>query len=186
MSLRFYLKSLTLASIALTQAVMAGDTAFKNGNQLTKPDKYREWMFLGASITPNDLNDGKAGFPGFHNVYIKPAAWKHWKTNGEFADGTVIVKEIVSVGDRESTTGKGYFQGDFGGLGVAVKDKKRFPNEPGNWAYFTFDLASAPGSVAQAKPTAMCAACHQTHAATDLVFTQYYPVLRQSAPQPEK
>ena len=31
---------------------------------------------------------------------------------------------------------------------------------------------------ATAFPTAACAACHQAAAAEDMVFTQYYPVLR--------
>lgn len=182
MVLRIYRIALPLVLTSSAQLVFADEIKFQSGNQLAKPENYREWMFLGASITPNDLNDGKAGFPGFHNVYINPTAWKKWKAKGEFADGTMIVKEIVSVGDQQSATGKGYFQGNFDGIGVMVKDRKRFPNEPGNWAYFTFDQTSASGSLAKAKSTDSCAVCHQANAATDLVFTQYYPVLRQPKP----
>jgi len=32
--------------------------------------------------------------------------------------------------------------------------------------------------MAAAEPTAACNACHKANAADDLVFTQYYPVLR--------
>jgi hypothetical protein len=182
MILRIYGVALSIALLGSTQTIFAGDIKFQPDNQLAKPEHYREWMFLGASITPNDLNDGKASFPGFHNVYMDPSAWKKWKAKGEFADGTMIVKEIVSVGDHQSAAGKGYFQGDFSGIGVMVKDRKRFPKEPGNWAYFTFDKTSASGSLARAQPTANCATCHQVNAATDLVFSQYYPVLRQLKP----
>ena len=36
---------------------------------------------------------------------------------------------------------------------------------------------------ATAFPTAACAACHQAAAAEDMVFTQYYPVLRAAKPK---
>ncbi|MFQ5545734.1 MAG: cytochrome P460 family protein, partial [Acidiferrobacterales bacterium] len=50
---------------------------------------------------------------------------------------------------------------------------------PGNWAYFTFGHKPEPyNATAKAMPTAACAACHQAAAAEDMVFTQYYPVLR--------
>jgi hypothetical protein len=46
------------------------------------PDVYREWVFVGTPLTPNDLNDGEASFPEFHNVYINPTAWREWKKIG--------------------------------------------------------------------------------------------------------
>jgi hypothetical protein len=66
---------------------------------------------------------------------------------------------------------------------VTIKDSKRFKDEPGNWAYFDFGAKQPLKKEAAKKPTAECNACHQTNAAeTDWVFTQYYPVLRASAP----
>jgi len=59
---------------------------------------YREWLFVGTPITPNDLNEGQAAFPEFHNVYINPSAWREWKKSGTYPDGTVMVKELASVG----------------------------------------------------------------------------------------
>src|SRR5262249_44956696 len=41
-----------------------------------RAEVYREWVFVGTPITPNDLNDGQAAFPEFHNVYINPFAWR--------------------------------------------------------------------------------------------------------------
>ena len=49
----------------------------------------------------------------------------------------MLVKDLVSVGSKEAPSGKGYFEGDFNGVDVSIKDSKRFKDEPGNWAYFT-------------------------------------------------
>ena len=49
-----------------------------------------------------------------------------------------MIKELVGIGAKEATSGKGYFMGDFIGLEASIKDSKRFKDEPGNWAFFTF------------------------------------------------
>ena len=131
-------------------------------------------------MTPNDMNDGKAAFPEFHNVYIDPASWSYWKKTGDFADETLIIKELVDVGSKQAVSGNGYFQGEYIGLEAMVKSKKRFPDAPGNWGFFRFTIENSPAlhksAIVQANEN--CSACHQSNAATDLVFTQYYPVLR--------
>jgi hypothetical protein len=146
-------------------------------------------------VTPNDLNNGKAPFPEFHNVYMHPDSWVHYKKTGTFRDGTILVKELVSVGSKAAVSGKGYFMGEYIGLEATVKDAKRFPNEPGHWAYFSFTSGGSPmmsqepshggplKDKATAFPTAACAACHQAAAAEDMVFSQYYPVLRATKPK---
>src|SRR5579862_4399973 len=40
------------------------------------PDVYREWIWVGEPLTPNDLNPPEANFPEFHDVYINPIAWR--------------------------------------------------------------------------------------------------------------
>src|SRR5215475_9458536 len=99
---------------------------------------YREWIFVGTPITPNDLNNGEAAFPEFHNVYINPSAWREWKKSGTFPEGTVMVKELTSVGAKQAASGNGYFEGEFAGLETSVKDSKRFPAEAKGWGYFSF------------------------------------------------
>ena len=61
---------------------------------------------------------------------------------------------------------------------ASVKDARRFPDEPGNWSYYSFTTKNHKGlkKTAKAFPTATCASCHLT-APTDMVFSQYYPVL---------
>jgi hypothetical protein len=111
-------------------------------------------------------------------VYIDPESWTHWKSTGEFREGAVLVKELVSVGSKKAVSGRGYFMGEFIGLEATIKSKDRFPNEPGNWAYFSFGHSYPLAQSAQAFPADDCNACHDASAADDWVFTQYYPVLR--------
>lgn len=36
---------------------------FDADGRLKLPEGYRHWVFVGAPLTPNGLNNGKAGFP---------------------------------------------------------------------------------------------------------------------------
>ncbi len=162
--------------------VASGDQAiaFTREGELKRPRGYRSWVYVGAPLTPNDMNDGKAAFPEFHSVYVDPISFEHYKRTGAWRDGTVVVKELVSVGTKSSTSGRGYFMGEFLGLETMLKSAERFPDEPGHWGFFRFtDEEGGPvHRTATALPTASCAACHQGSARDDLVFTQHYPVLR--------
>ncbi|MGH8684387.1 MAG: cytochrome P460 family protein [Nitrosospira sp.] len=178
---------LLLSGMLVTQAKPANalDTVyakFNKAGELLRPAEYREWIFVGAPVTPKDMNDGKPAFPEFHNVYIDPGSWRYWKRTGKFRENTIFVLEMVSVGDKKSSSGNGYFQGEFGGLAAAVKNKKRFPNNTDNWAYFGF----GDKRTAAAQPDDACAACHKANAADDMVFTQHYPVLRAAKGKPKE
>lgn len=163
----------------LTSSASAADYFTIKKGELERPTGYREWVYVGTPLTPNDMNNGKAAFPEFHSVYIDPASWDVWKKTGKFRDGTIIMKELISVGSKSAVSGNGYFEGDFVGLEATIKSKKHFPNEPGNWAYYSFSSEDHKTLSKMAKPfpAAACNACHDAAAADDFVFTQYYPVL---------
>jgi hypothetical protein len=163
-----------------TGDVYAGEFFTINNGNLERPTGYREWIYVGTPVTPNDMNNGKAAFPEHHNVYIDPESWAHWKETGDFQDGTILIKELVSVGSKAAVSGAGYFQGDFIGLEATIKSAEHSPDEPGNWAYYSFSTPDHKSltETAKAFPAAACNACHQASAADDFVFTQYYPVLR--------
>jgi len=57
--------------ILTTNAVAQEYFSFTDG-ELERPTGFREWIYVGTPVTPNDLNDGAAAFPEFHNVYIDP------------------------------------------------------------------------------------------------------------------
>ena len=171
--------------LAASAAPPGGTTAaveFTPDGKLKRPVGYRKWVYVGTPLTPNDLNDGEASFPEFHSVYMDPESFAHYEKTGEFRDGTVMIKELIGVGAKEATSGKGYFMGDFRGLEASVKDSKRFKDEPGNWAYFTFGHHYPLKAEATKQNAAACNACHETSAVKDDVFSQYYPVLRAAAP----
>lgn len=157
---------------------------FTAGGQLKQPVGYRRWVYIGTPVTPNDMNDGEASFPEFHEVYIDPESYAHYEKTGKFRDGTVLVKELSSVGSKEAPSGKGYFQGEFTGLEAAIKDSKRFKDEPGYWAYFSFGHKYPLKAEVSKGAVASCNKCHADNAGkTDWVFSQYYPVLRAAAPR---
>jgi hypothetical protein len=157
---------------------------FTTAGKLKRPVGYRKWVYVGTPLTPNDMNGGEASFPEFHTVYIDPDSFAHYEKTGEFRDGTVIVKELSSVGSKEAPSGKGYFMGDFSGLEVSIKDSKRFKGEPGSWAYFSFGHKYPLKKEVSKNSVAACNQCHQDNASkTDWVFSKYYPVLRAAAPR---
>ena len=172
-----------VSPIGPTQAVAkdapkaAQAAMYDKDGQLLRPADHHEWIFVGAPVTPNDMNDGKAAFPEFHNVYIDPASFASYKKSGKFPEGTVVLKELVSVGSKEMPSGKGYFQGDFVSLEAMVKDTKRFQEEPGGWAFFRFGEAPNYTPAGARMKTADCNQCHAA-ATEDYMFTATYPVLR--------
>ena len=171
--------------LAASAAPPGGTTAaveFTPDGKLKKPDGYRNWVYVGAVVTPNDLNDGEAAFPEFHSVYMDSESFAHYEKTGEFRDGTVMIKELIGVGAKEAASGKGYFMGDFRGLEATIKDSKRFKDEPGSWAYFSFGHKYPLKAEAAKNAASACNKCHQDNAKTDWVFSQYYPVLRAAAP----
>jgi len=180
---------LAAASFALLGAHHETGMMFNSQGDLLQPKGYvwRSWVQVGTPVTPNSLNAGAAPFPEFHNVYMPHEDFAHYQKTGEFRDGTVLIKELTSVGATQALSGNGFFQGEYIGLEATIKDSKRFAKEPGNWAYFTFSHEAPPyPASAKQQPTGACNACHdagtQTGVAEDFVFTAYYPVLRAAKP----
>lgn len=190
MKSRLYFTSVlvSVVYVFMSNSVFAEEFfSFKNG-ELERPSGYREWIYVGAPITPDDMNNGKANFPEFHSVYIDPKSWDYWKKNGKFRDGTILIKEMNKVGSKSAPSGQGYFMGRFMGLEATIKSKSNFPNEPGNWAYFSFSTADHKSlkKTTKAEPAANCNTCHEASAKDDFVFTQYYPVLEAAKADPKK
>jgi hypothetical protein len=185
-----------IAGFSITNAADDGITAanFATDGQVMIPNNWRQWIYIGTPLTPNALNDGEASFPEFHNVYIEPSAFAHWQKTGKFANGTQIAKELVLIrqkdkddmnedGSTGEVSGTGYFQGEFQGLELTIKDTERFADEPGGWVYYSFGHKPQPyEKTAKAFPSESCNACHEGNAADDFVFTQFYPVLRAAKP----
>jgi len=160
--------------------------------KLIRPEGYRTWVFVGSSLglsysKPSDDDTG----PGmFHHIYIQPEAYKHYVDTGTFPEKTMLVMENYSAGNKqENTTAEltrdkeefqnlnGHFEDQRMGVEVALKDTEHFED---SWAYFNFSTRAGLLPAAKAFPKAMCWDCHNSHAAVDNVFVQFYPVLRES------
>ena len=159
---------------------------FDSDGKLKLPTGYRRWVFVGAPLTPNGLNNGKAGFPEYHHVYVEEKNLDVYLKTGTFPERTVIVKELTRVlnptfpdGSRTEPSGRGYFNGEFNGMDVTVKDSKRFANTNG-WGFFNFGHHPLPyAESAKEASAAECAGCHASFVAkTDMTWVQFYPLLR--------
>jgi len=156
---------------------------YTESGELILPKNFNEWIFVGSPLTPNGLNDGKANFPEFHNVYIEPGSYEIYKKTGEFPEGTIFFKELQLTipgenpdGSRTEASGRGYFPGKLNGADVTVKDSKRYA-DTGGWGYFNFNHHEPKAATAKVKPKAECAFCRMASAKKDDVWTQFYPLL---------
>ncbi len=163
----------------LAHAEAAAD--FTEDGALSLPENYREWVFLGATVSPNDINFGSAYSPGIKHAYMDPDSFRLWKQTGTFSEGTVIVQESLAADRREFMNADGYFAGKYLDLQVMVKDPKRYPDTV--WGFFSFGKPPRPAKVwpISGMGETDCAGCH-TYADQDWVFTRFYPMLAEAAP----
>ena len=163
-ALSYALTGVAVPRAAAEDKAKAAPVEFTADGKLKRPVGYRKWVYVGEVITPNDMNDGEASFPEFHSVYMDPESFAHYEKTGKFRDGTVLVKELSSVGSKKASSGNGYFQGEFTGLEAAIKDSKRFKDEPDNWAYFSFGHKYPLKAEVAKNTVAACNQCHQDNA----------------------
>ena len=152
--------------------------------ELILPSDYHTWVFLGSPLTPHSLNEGKAGFPEYHNVYIHPVAYQIYKKTREFPEGTILLKELQFTltgtnndGSRVEASGRGFFPAQLNGIDISVKDSERFKDTNG-WGFFNFRHHAPPyAETAAVAPKEACAGCHIANA-DNMVFKKFYaPIL---------
>ncbi len=139
-------------------------------NELLRPDSYRDWIYLSSGLGMN-YNAGAGDHVMFTNVFVPQWAYREFMAAGKWPDKTIFVVEERMSATKGSINKAGHYQTDLMGLGVEVKDEKRFPEK---WAYFDFD---ADTRSAAANPKAACWQCHNDHAAVENTFAQFYPTL---------
>lgn len=169
--------------------------AFNAKGEAQLPRGYRSWVhtFSGwEPITTTILDGTVTKTPEFKNLYVEPFAYRTFMESGKWPEGTLMVKEFTATSIDNNKCegppayicevwyGKAIFQTGAVGIGVMLKDSKRFPNEPGGWAYFSFGHQPPPYQrVSALRDRAQCAQCHIEHAGAkqDFVFSISQPGL---------
>ena len=154
---------------------------YDSSGALLRPKNFEHWTFVGSNIGMS-YDTGEHTGPGeFHNIYTQSEAFDAYKATGKFPDQTMFLLVVYQPAQKVSINKAGYFEGEFTGLAVSVKDPSRFKD---GWAYFSFGEGGSLSETAKALPSSMCFACHDQHAADDHVFVQFHPMLRQARHKP--
>jgi hypothetical protein len=139
---------------------------------LLRPEVYREWVFVGSSLGLSYSNNASNIY---HNVYIKPSSYREYMKTGKFPEGTMMALELFTSETKKEPGLQGSYEKDFVALEFSVKDSTRFE---GGWGYYGFSERGTLKAKAEPFPQSNCWSCHHEKAATDHVFTQFYPVLK--------
>ena len=160
------------------------DLADAKGN-IRKPPEYRDrYQLLGAYVVldPTSMvaDAAKSNADEMHYTYASPGTAEFYRKNGRFADGTVLVKEVLATSHAQLTTGDAHWAKGTKVWFVMIKDdKNRFPDNPlwgdgWGWALFKSDAPDAQVATNYRKD---CLGCHLPAKGTDWVYVQGYPVL---------
>jgi Cytochrome P460 len=166
-----------LMSVALGRGVAADKKAAEpravfSGDKLVRPDdSYREWIYISSGLGMN-YSPAMGSHEMFTNVFVPQWAYHAFVASGKWPDGTWFVVEDREQQTKGSINKTGHFEIDLMGLGVEVKDSKRFPE---TWAYFNFGPDDKTAAV---HPKQDCFACHESNAAVEHSFVQFYPTLK--------
>ena len=185
------------AVFAIALAACSNDAVTKGGvarasftaaNEARLPVGYRQWEHVGTrdnAIGKVSIIDGKqTKTPEVLEAYVEPGAFAAYQKTGEWPDGSQLVKEFSAVrvgADCRPETylcttefGEGIFQTGYVGLGMMVKDEKRFPDAPGHWGFFDFGHHPPPyDPVSAVRPAEQCSSCHVRLASqTDFVISR--------------
>jgi Cytochrome P460 len=156
------------------------ETVVDAGGNLRVPGDYRTaYQFLGSWAVAADQGQGSKEI---HVVYASPGASAAYRKNGRFPDGSVLVKEVFETTTGGMTTGTVSHAQALKGWFVLMKDSKN--SHPGNklwgngWGWSWFDAGNA-SKTTSTDYKADCLPCHEPARASDWIYVQGYPALRQ-------
>jgi hypothetical protein len=186
MTLRASIAALTLTlltSVLGTSSQSATGTEAQNNpldlvddaGHIRKPENYRDrYQVIGAYTVLNPKGTE------MHYTYASPGAAEHYRKSGQFADGTVLVKEVLATSHAQLTTGDAHWATDPKVWFVMIKDAKgRFPGNPlwaDGWGWALFE-SDAPDKQVATDYKKDCLGCHIPAKNTDRIYVQGYPAL---------
>lgn len=153
---------LALLTLAAAGPALAADAA------VPYPDGWRQWAHV-KSMVIQAGHPLHAAFGGIHHLYGNAKALQGYR-NGRFADGAVIVFDLLDV--REG--GNAIQEGPRKVLGVMHKDAKRYA-ATGGWGFEGFKGDSKTERAVGANAATACFQCHTAQKSKDFVFSAWRP-----------
>jgi hypothetical protein len=150
-----------------------------DAGELLRPANLDEWVFLGASLGMGyDNVDFDPKSPGnFQVVLMEPSAYAYFKTNGQYANGSMFLLSFYRTEQRVSIDRAGFVQGELKNFEIHLLDRSRFAE---GRAFYLFGPKDDKGAVLP--PGSPCVECHVRDGAFDGTFAQFYPALRHRIP----
>ena len=170
-----------LVLIALTLRVTRSQTPASGtpGPQFTadgkqvRPEGYRRWVYVSSGLGMSYSQKADDSMQMFTNVFVNPTSYDYYVAHGIWPDKTIFVLELYGSTSQGSINKHGNYQNNFMGLDVEVKDEKRFADK---WAYYGFDSGEKAASATTPGKNG-CWQCHDSNAAVEHSFVQFYPEL---------
>jgi hypothetical protein len=164
---------------AATKGPRTEAVADANGNLRVPVDYRTAYQFLGSWAVATDQGQGSKEI---HVVYASPGTISAYRKSGRFPDGSVLVKEVFEATTGAMTTGNVSHVKILKGWFVMMKDSKN--SHPDNklwgdgWGWSWFD-AAAPSKTTSTNYKVDCQTCHVLARASDWIYVQGYPALKQ-------
>jgi hypothetical protein len=149
------------------------------GNLRVPADYRTAYQFLGSWAVAADQGEGSKEV---HIVYSSPGTIVGYRKDGRFPDGSVLVKEVFEATTGAMTTGNVSHAKILKGWFVMMKDNKN--SHPDNklwgdgWGWSWFD-AAMPSKTTSTNYKVDCQPCHVPARASDWIYVQGYPALKQ-------
>lgn len=130
------------------------------------PEGYRAWTHVKSMLIEKGHPLYEA-FGGIHHLYANKQALAGYR-KGSFADGSVIVFDLLEAKSAENTIQEGARKV----VGVMRKDAKRYA-ATGGWGFEGFKGDSKTERAVGGNAAAACYACHTARKDHDFVFSSY-------------
>jgi hypothetical protein len=135
---------------------------------LVLPANYREWVYLTSGLDMSYTATTNPAHSMFDNVFVNPTSYRAFVATGTWPDKTTFILEIRGAENPVSINKRGHTQSaDVMGMEIHVKDH-------GKWSFYE---RASPTEAKLIPPPASCYTCHESHAAVDTTFVQFYPTL---------
>src|SRR5262245_18615375 len=130
------------------------------------PQDYRKWVHVKSALI-GPQSPAYAQYGGLHHIYANETAIAGYRT-GQFADGSVIVFDLLETRESSGTTVEGRRRF----IDVMIKDSRQYA-ETGGWGFEEFKGDSSTERALTAQARTACYSCHAAMKGHDFVFSAF-------------